>query len=194
MRSFVPGCVLLLVLNACLVSPACAGSIGLYVNADATGNSLELQVNEVATIHAVANTDASDPFDGEFVAGNFRIVGLPEPWVANVTPAQDFQLVLGNPLQEGVDFSRYPAMSGTVPLFAITVVALTPEHDVVLEVVRHVRLTVAWGFVHDCPWLLHYCPGPCDIPGTCVDATSLTINPTVAVESAGWSAVKRLYR
>jgi hypothetical protein len=188
MRIIVFSCIVL------LTSPAFAGSIGLYADADATTSTLELLPYGTATIHAVAVTDASDPFNGEFVAGNFRVVGVPDSWVATVTPVAGFTLVLGDPLGDGVNFGFPQSVSGTVVLFNITVLSLTAQQDVRLEVVRHVDLTVAWGVELDCPWVLYYCPGPCDIPGTCVETHDLIINPTVAVEATQWSSVKQLFR
>jgi hypothetical protein len=171
-----------------------AATIGIYTDPSGLGDALQLGFEESATLHVIAKTTASD-LQGGVTSGGFRIVGIPNAWVASATAHPAINVVIGSVLADGALFA-WPALQfDEIPLFTVSIFATTLEMDVYIQVVKHVTPSQQWGVILDCPWLHFSCGEPCDISGMCVDGGSLRINPTgLPVEEATWTAVRMLYR
>jgi len=188
--------VIALGISTLLAATCHAGSIGIYANPDGTGCHLMIPQDGVASVYVIGNTTAADPNLGSIGSGEFRIVGLPSPWVAVAIRDPSLTIAFGDPLGDGVVFGWGGLQSGWIPLFRIVLVAATLEEDVELQVVRHVQPSPPFGYPTTCPWFHYPCGGACDNSGTCVEGISLVINGVceVGVEPATWSRVRFLYR
>ena len=182
----------------CLVTAASfAGTIGVYLNPDATGCALTLHEGESATIYLVGTTFVSDPEHGTIASGEFRIAGLPDGWVTTSVP-DNFEMIYvqGDPFQDGVRFAFGSLQDGVIPFFVAQLQATSEQNNVVLAVVQHVNPRPPWGGPSTCPWL-QYCDVLCDKPGICADGANLFINASgcsMGVDQRTWSAVRVLYR
>jgi len=175
---------------------ALAGSIGVYAYSDGTGCSLAIPVGRPTTLYVVAHTFPSDPDGGSFAAGEFRIAGLPDAWIATPTADPGVHIAFGDPFAEGWRFAFAALQPGVVPLLTILMMATTSVSNVRLDVVRHVSPQPPFGGTIDCPWL-QYCDVPCDNGATCVDGVSFFINSggcAVGVGGFSWSQIRDLFR
>jgi hypothetical protein len=183
----------LLMIAALLIATTATGSPRIAIE-DAKGNScIEVGLGgELATFEILA-------YHGEFPDGHngfeFRITGIPQDWVASVTPNPTATLVLGDPLGAGTNIGFpvcNPGENGRVSLFTVEILPTFPT-TVTLQVEAHANPSNP---NFNCPNMAN-CIGfgaYCFPPGTIGFVRSDGGSCEVSVEGKTWTAVKSEFR
>jgi len=173
---------------------ALGASIGIYSTADATGHAMELRAGEQASLYVIANPTPGVSWGGEVSVAEYRIIGLPEGWVASWLPTPLVLASVGDPFGAGVDIALANS-PGAAPflLHTLSIRAATDAQDVTLEVVaRNPPGGPVGEPPSDCPWLHYISVDHFEV--VCAEVEGFRINSATGLKSSLWYDVKRLYR
>lgn len=186
-----------------VASTAGAQSIGLYFDAASTVTRTQQSVGTSGTLYVVAKFPST--MTG-FTGAEFTVLCFPEEWPRTVTAHRDANIVLGNPLTNGVNIvfplcqNGWPT-TGVVRLFTIGYFATTAVSNLCVGVIEHL---FPRNPLFPCP-LVTLCDFP-NFTKTCVAGGVAVFNPTdppcaaplckvtIGVENTTWSVAKALYR
>jgi len=123
----------------------------------------------------------------------FRVQGLPAVWTATATPAATANIVLGNPMADGVTMGF--ASPPTGPCVVLYTLEITPSGVVDMAALQVTQHATPFNVLLPCPVLNSNGCFP-DHP-VCADGGTMFVNNpvpcTVAVAAGTWSSIKRLY-
>lgn len=197
-------CVIVLVFFC--VSPAQAQYIGLYttrnpvlpVEADppAVPRSMFLPLQTPTPVYIVAHVTGSTELQVGLTGAEFAITGLPplsDLIVMQLLPNPMAFVSLGEPFSVGakIEFPMCAAPSGNqaVLLYSALFVALNPVGNVTVSLGPH-QFPSHPNFA--LPHLI-FCDSLLELPVVQANPVPLVINPSVAVQSRSWTAIKMQY-
>lgn len=182
----------ILILGVSLSSTAHGLSIGLF--ADPNCNSCNLNIPQSGTgVAYVAAVLEPGHYICNVGMAEFRVEGMPVGWTVAATPSASANVVIGDPMTQGVVMAFFSPPSGScVVLYSLLLTPLGVADMATLRVTQHVTPTNP---AQACPRLNSNGCFP-DHP-VCVEGGTMFVNSpvpcTVGVALSTWSTVKGLY-